>query len=182
MVYLLESIFDVYGNYILEGFIFLLIFTILFAVLQKTKILGSQKRQFNVIVALAISLTAMIPHWSGTYPSGFDIVEIIKILIPQVALIAVVLIMMLILIGVFAPAYAGWIAGVGAILVVLLFLGTTEYLYGLDWLYDFFGEDIVSLALIVLVFGLIIWFVTGETKGEKAVGTVEGVWKKIFGE
>ena len=37
---------------------FLLIFTIVFAVLQKTNILGKDKKNFNVILALVLALTA----------------------------------------------------------------------------------------------------------------------------
>lgn len=160
---------------------FLLIFTIIFAVLQKTRILGEGKKQFNVVIALVVALSVVIPHVTDSYPTGFDVVEIINMMLPQIALIAVVLIMILILVGVFAPGYATWIAVVGAIVVILLFIGTTEYIYGLDWLYDFLGEEIISLALILLVFGLIIWFVTTETTGEKIVSTGESVLKRIFG-
>jgi len=176
-----ESFFYIWGNSIMEGFIFLLMFTILFAVLQKTRIFGEAKKQFNLVIALSINLIVMIPHWTNSYPSGFDVIEIIKNMLPQISLIIVLLIMLLILVGVFAPAYAGWIAGIGALLVIVLFLGTTEWLYGLDWLTDFFGEGVVHVAIILLVFGLIIWFITSEPKSEKAAGAINNVFDKLFG-
>jgi len=160
---------------------FLLIFTIVFAVLQKSNILGKDKKQFNVIVAMVIALSVIIPHITGSYPSNFDVIEIINMLLPQIALVAVVLIMLLILVGVFAPAAAGGIAVAGAILVVLLFLGTTEYLYGLDWITNFFGEETISLIVMLLVFGVVIWFVTHEpSKGEKVGKGINDFFERIF--
>ena len=58
---------------------FLLIFTIVFAVLQKSNILGKDKRNFNSVIALVVSLSVVIPHITGSYPAGFDVVEIIQI-------------------------------------------------------------------------------------------------------
>lgn len=177
-----ESFFYTWGNGIMEAFIFLLIFTILFAVLQKTRIFGEAKKQFNVIVALAVTFIVMIPHWTNTYPANFDVIEIIKVMLPQISLIAVLLIMLLILVGVFAPGYAGWVAGVGAVLVLVLFLGTTNWLYGLDWLTEFFGEEIVHIAIIILVFGIVIWFITSEPRSEKAASGIRNMFEKLFGK
>ena len=161
---------------------FLLIFTIIFAVLEKSNILGKDKKNFNVIISLVVSLSVVIPHITGSYPSDFDVVEIINIFLPQIALISVMLIMMLILIGIFAPAAAAWVAIAGAIIVFLLFLGTTNFLYGVNWISDIFGEDVVSVAVMLLVFGLIIWFITGSGKGAggKAASGIKEFVQEIF--
>lgn len=161
---------------------FLLIFTIVFAVLQKTRIMGKDKKQFNVILAFVIALSVVIPHVTGSYPFGVDVIDIINAIIPQIALIIVVLIMMLILVGVFAPASAGVIALVGALLVLFIFLGTTEYMYSLSWFYNIFGEDVISLLVILLVFGLIVWYITSEPKadspGGELVKELGKLWEK----
>ena len=39
---------------------FLLIFTVVFAVLQKTKLFGDDKRNFNVVIALVMGITLLI--------------------------------------------------------------------------------------------------------------------------
>ena len=44
---------------------FLLIFTILYAILNKTKIIGEGRKNFNVMVALILSLMVVIPHITG---------------------------------------------------------------------------------------------------------------------
>ena len=46
---------------------FLLIFTLVFAIMQKTKILGEDKKNFNVIIALVMALLVVIPHITSSY-------------------------------------------------------------------------------------------------------------------
>ena len=75
---------------------FLLIFTIVFAVLEKTKIIGEGKKQFNVIIALVISLMVVIPHVTGNYPPGQDAVQTINNALPNVSVV---------IIAVMVPAY-----------------------------------------------------------------------------
>ena len=76
---------------------FLLVFTIIYAVMQKTKILGD-KKNFNVIIALVIALTFVVPHVIGYYPLGYDPVQVMNESLPSVALVAVAAVMLLILI------------------------------------------------------------------------------------
>ena len=160
---------------------FLLIFTVIFAILQKTKILGAGKKQFNAVIALVVALSVVIPHVTKSYPGGFDVIEILNAFLPQIALIAVVLIMILILVGVFAPAYSGWIALVGAILVAFLFFGTTQYLYGTKWMFEVFGEDVITLIVILVVFGIVIWFITSEKPAGAGAVSKAGDWlKELF--
>ncbi|GAG35226.1 unnamed protein product, partial [marine sediment metagenome] len=40
---------------------FLLIFVVMFAILQKTRILGEDKKRFNMVIALVIGLMVVIP-------------------------------------------------------------------------------------------------------------------------
>ena len=47
---------------------FLLVFVLVFAVLEKTAVLGADKKNFNVIVALVLALATIIPHATSTYP------------------------------------------------------------------------------------------------------------------
>lgn len=149
---------------------FLLIFVVVFAILQKTKILGKEAsgKQFNVVVALVVALSVVIPHVTGSYPLNFDVVNIINMVLPQVSLLIVALLMFLILVGIFGGAkIPGMVAFISFLLILFIFLGTTEWLYGLDWLYDFFGTEAVSILIFVIVFGLIIWFITSQPKGEQ---------------
>jgi len=73
---------------------FLLIFTIVFAVLQKAKIFGGDKKQIDAIVALVVGLLAI----SFRYAVGI-IVE----LIPFLAVSLVIIVVLMILLGSFHP-------------------------------------------------------------------------------
>ena len=144
---------------------FLLIFVVIFAILQKTHILGKDKKNYNVIISLVVALMVVIPHVLNSYPAGFDVVEIINMVVPQISLIIVAVLMLLLLLGLFGGAsIPGAVAAIAGLVVLFIFLGTTEWLYGLDWLYRFFGAEAVSFLIVILIFGLIIWFITSEPK------------------
>ena len=161
---------------------FILIFTILFAVLQKTKIIGEGKRQFNTLVALVISLMVLIPHVTGRYPPGQDIVVIINQALPQVSLVVIAILAALLLIGVFAPGVMFGGTGFGAFLA-LLSIGAVVYIFGnaagfwqnigfLSFLND---PDTKMVVVIVLVFALIIWFITRDSSEVKVSGGLGGL-------
>ncbi|MCD6463918.1 hypothetical protein J7L02_00135 [Candidatus Woesearchaeota archaeon] len=152
---------------------FILIFTIVFAVLQKSQILGKNKKNFNVIVALAIALAVVIPHVTGSYPENADVVEIINNALPQISMIMVAAIAALLLIGVFAPKDAALpksLQGLALILsfvaTVIIFLHAAGYYQMPDWLGWLNDEETQSLIIVILVFGLIIWFITKEPKDQ----------------
>lgn len=168
---------------------FMLIFTIIYAVLEKTKIIGEGKKNFNVIIALAISLMVIIPHVMGTYPEGSDVVEIINTAIPNVSVIAIAIIMALILIGVagFQTENSGFLKT----LVMLISLGSIVYFFGAaagiwgttnlpDWLGFLADPDTQALIIIILVFGLIVMFVTAEPgQGAKLTGPLGDIFKSF---
>jgi hypothetical protein len=170
---------------------FLLIFTIVFAALQKSNILGKDKKNFNVIVALVLALTAVIPHVTNSYPSGYDVIDIINSALPNVSLLVVAAIMLMILIGLFGAeskwiggSLSGWMAILSFIAIVLIFGGAAGWWVNIaDYLY-WMDDDTLALIVMILVFGIIVWYVTKpESKGQGigAVGkSIEDIGK-IFG-
>ena len=95
---------------------FLLIFTLIFAVLEKTKILGEEKRNLNSALALIFSLIVVIPHVTGNLPANFDPVLIINSALPAVSLVVLAIISLMIMITVFpifmnVPVYVMVAAG-----------------------------------------------------------------------
>lgn len=74
-------------NYVLP---FLLVFTIIFAILQKTKLLGEEKKQIDAIVALIIGLFLI------AFPFARNI---IAVLMPYLAVAAVILLIFMLLFG-----------------------------------------------------------------------------------
>ncbi|MFH1398717.1 MAG: hypothetical protein ABIG95_01240 [Candidatus Woesearchaeota archaeon] len=157
---------------------FLLIFAIIFAVFDRVKIFGEKRRNISVIVALVISLLVVIPHVTGGYPPGQDAVEIINKSIPNVSIIVVAIVMLLVMIGVFgadvniAGKSIGGIIAFAAFLIIILIFGKSAgwFKYGIPpWLSFLQDPDTQALLVVLLIFGLIIWFVTGE-EGKGSTG------------
>ncbi|MBS3133410.1 hypothetical protein J4470_04815 [Candidatus Woesearchaeota archaeon] len=168
---------------------FILLFTILFAVLQKTKIIGEGKKQFNTVIALILSLMVVIPHLTGRYPPGKDVVTIMNTTLPQVSLLVIAILAALLLIGVFAPGVMFGGTGMGA-LMGLFSLVAVVYIFGnaAGWwkgtgAFNFLNNpDTQAVLIIILVFGLIIWFITREdTGGADLMNRIGGFFQKPFG-
>ena len=162
---------------------FLLIFVVMFAILQKTKILGEDKKRFNMVIALVMGLLVVIPHVLGMYPPNADVVDIMIKSLPQISIIVVAILMLLILIGLLGAeatwmgsSLSGWIAICAFILIIVIFGGAAGWWQNWSWYERFFGSNTIAVIIMLLVFAIIIWFVTkGEAKGEK----MEGAWTKI---
>jgi hypothetical protein len=171
---------------------FLLVFTIVFAVLEKVKILGEGKKNFNVIVALVLAFATIIPHVTNSSVLGFDPVDIINGALPSVSILVVAIMMLMILIGIFAHdriflglTAPGWIAFFSVVAIIFIF-GSSAGWWGGDVsgaLEEFFGEDAMTIVIMILVFGVIISFITSDGKDSK-IGAFERLgfnFKELFG-
>ena len=144
---------------------FILVFTIIFAVLQKTEVLG-KKKNFNVIIALVMGLLFVVPHILDIYPLGYDPVAVLNQTLPSISLVAVAAVMVLVLMGLFGTGFAA----TGKSLIGLISLVFIVYIFGAAlnlWSgpYDIFywwTTDITELVIVLLVFGLVVWFITKE--------------------
>ncbi|MFH1212157.1 MAG: hypothetical protein V1659_04505 [Candidatus Woesearchaeota archaeon] len=162
---------------------FILVFVLVFAVLQKSKILGVTGAQgqekpvknINVAVALIMALAVIIPHYTGSYSAGADVVDIINSAIPNISVVVVALVMLLLILGIWGNGVKiggtrleTFAVAISAIAVVLIFANSLGWLGNnlpswLDWIDD---SETISLVIVVLVFGLIIKFITGEKEQE----------------
>jgi len=172
---------------------FLLIFAILFAVLEKSHILGADKRNLNTMLALIISLIVVVPHATGNYPAGYDPINIINAALPSVSVIVVAIIMLLIMIGLFAHdkvllgvTMPGWIALISIVAIIMIFGSAAGwYASGFNnWLESVFGSDALAIVIMVLVFGVIIAFITTSGKDAEAGTRMRQLgmdFSKLFG-
>ncbi|MBI4738894.1 hypothetical protein HY772_05005 [Candidatus Woesearchaeota archaeon] len=170
---------------------FVLIFTIVFAILQKVHPLGEAPRDkpFNVVIALVMALAVVIPHVVGLYPADADVVVIINKALPNVAVVLVAVVMVLLLVGLFGgkPTWgtsaSGWVAILAFLLVLYIFGRSAGWFSYLPyWLYWLDNPDTRAMLLVVAVFALIIWFITKEP-GQKTTEPskiLEG-FKGLFG-
>ncbi|MBI1935493.1 hypothetical protein HYS31_03555 [Candidatus Woesearchaeota archaeon] len=172
---------------------FMLIFVIIFAVLQKTKILGDAKKNLNVVVALVVGLLVVVPHATGRLPPNADPVLIMNEALPQVSIVLVAIIFLLILIGVFGQesvflgvSMPGWITFLSLGIILIIFGGAAGWWSGYfgSTLENFFGTDAIAIAIMLLVFGIVIAWITSESKEreERSMLNRMGMdFSKLFG-
>jgi hypothetical protein len=139
---------------------FLLIFTIVFAILQKSKILGEGKKQIDAIVALVIGLLLI----SFAQATG-----IIIQLIPFLAVSLVVILVFMILIGSFTKGGDDLLAkGMKTFLMILALIAVViAVVYITDawnWILDLFYTtessiltSIIFIAIVIGAVALVLW-------------------------
>jgi len=157
---------------------FILVFTIVFAVLQKTKILGEDpethkpRKNFNSVIALVMALGVIIPHITGSYPANADIVNIVNQALPNISVVLIAVIMMLLMIGVFGgDVDIAKSKNLATFAIIFAILGTV-YIFGSaanwwelpTWMSFLNNSDTQALVIIILVFGALIAFITNEDK------------------
>ncbi|MDP2946816.1 MAG: hypothetical protein Q8N88_01765 [Nanoarchaeota archaeon] len=148
---------------------FLLIFVLVFAILQKTKLLGDGKQQIDAMVALAVALILI------GFPQPRDIVVS---LVPWVAVGAIVILIFFILYGFVAGDLSGdkipkWMKGVFGVLAAIFTAGVVLYVTGLGKVaLNFFsvtGDSgfWVNAIVAILVVGAVVWVILGSKPKEE---------------
>jgi hypothetical protein len=155
---------------------FLLIFTIMFAILEKTKVLGIEKiegreitkKNLNAMVAFVVSFFVI---------ASSKLVAVINETLSHVVLLLILVISFMLLVGVFfgskeftLESYPGWMK----FFMVLIFIGIVViFLNALDWLkyiaylfVNWNAEWAATLILLIIVIGFM-WFITKEPKTKK---------------
>ena len=159
---------------------FLLIFTIVFAVLQQVKIFD--KKNINLGLAVLFALTAVIPHMTGRYPPNYDPIVIINALVPSAAVLAIAILLVLVLLGMWGMEMG---KGVPTIAIVII-IGVLFYVFGatVNWwqlpsdIIYWWDEDLTILLVVILVFGGIIFFITSDEKSSGLKDIFEELTKR----
>lgn len=181
--------FNLLDSPIIMDFIipFLLIFSILWASLQKIKIFG--ERKVNMMLSVIISLLVVIPHVTNRYPGGKDPVEIIMNAIPQIAVVIIAIIMLFILLGLFfgekkfkGATVGGWISVMCMLTVLWIFGASAGWWSGWSSIESYIGTDSLSLVIIILVFGMIIRYITKEEDKSKEDKMVDKMGRFFGGD
>jgi hypothetical protein len=156
---------------------FILIFTVVFAILQKVKLFGDNSKNFNVVIALVMGLAVVFPHVLGYYSPDQDIVLIINHALPNVSVVLVAILMALLIIGVMGKRWSlgtgsisGWFAIAAFAIIIYIFGSAANWWVYPIWLDILNNPDIMSLIVVILVFAIIIWLVTKETGEGKDKG------------
>lgn len=147
---------------------FLLVFTVMFAILQKTKVLGDGKRQIDAIVALVVGLLVV----SFGFATG-----VIVSLVPFLAVSAIVILVFMILYGMVFQSgefkmhkriqgTIGILAAIGVIIAVMVATGAWDYVaesYFYNGDNDGLITNIIFIVIIIAVVGFL-WMGSGEKK------------------
>ena len=172
---------------------FLLVFTLIFAILQKSKILGTDdankpRKNYNIIIAFVMGMGFVVPSITGNYPAGMDPdpVQIVNTALPQVSVLVIAIVMVLILLGIFGTEIdttknAGGIIGILAIGSIFVIFGVAAGWFGTNlpyWLSFLYDPQFQALVVAILVFGLVIYFITKEDDSGK--GKTDGGFLKEF--
>ena len=147
-------------DYMLEMVLpFLLVFVVIFAILEKSKLLGDKKHQINMLVALVFGFLSI------AFPQPR---EIMVSIIPWIAVGISVLLVFFILYGFVAGDLTKMPKGLKitfGVLAGIFTIGVIIYVTGIwDVLNNFFGEASTGGSFIttLAVLGIIIWVVVSS--------------------
>jgi len=144
---------------------FLLVFTIVFAILQKTEILGKGKKQVDAIVGLVAGLLVI---------SFASVTGLIIQIIPFLAVALVVILVFMILVGsfhskgdFFSPGMKTFmmvLAFIAVAIAVVFFTGFWEYLY--DLIFQAGDSTLFANSIFILIMiGAVVWVLWSAGKG-----------------
>jgi len=147
---------------------FLLVFTIVFAVLQKSKVLGDGKKQIDAIVALVIGLLVI---------SFANATGLIVRLVPFMAVSLVVILVFMILWGMFwkegefdvgkgPKMAAGIVALIAVIIAVLVFTGFWQNIASMFSSGSSLLANVVVIAVVIIA--IIVVVMSGGSSGGKS--------------
>ncbi len=145
---------------------FILVFTVVFAILQKSEILGKGKKQVDSLVALAIALITV---------SFANAVGIINSLMPFLAVSAVIILVLMLLVGMvgykdfettFKKEFRLGVTIVAVIAVVaatLVATGGWDYILE-KWVNAGNGSELFTNIVFVILIGLAAWLMLKKEK------------------
>jgi hypothetical protein len=119
----------------------------------------------------------------GYYPLGYDPVMVLNETLPSISLVAVAAIMLLLLMGIFGADFAASaspLIALAAIVFVVYIFGSALNLWAAPYdVFYWWSAEVTELMIIILVFGLIVWFITKEPGTGKGVDALKDLGKGL---
>lgn len=151
---------------------FVLIFILVFAILQKIEIFkegDKPDRKINGIIAFVIAALVVIPHITRSYPPQADPVTIIMTFLPStgILLLAIFVVMLLLgLVGAKIPSPILALVGFASLIILGLVIVKAAFpAFAPRWITN--DPNTQSLILILLTMGGVAWFVLREPEPTK---------------
>tara|TARA_Y100000310_G_C20678945_1_gene814740 strand:+ start:1770 stop:2318 length:549 start_codon:yes stop_codon:yes gene_type:complete len=167
-----ELLYDLQGAGFFDVFLpFLLIFVVLFAILEKTKLFGtegeSKKPRKNINVVFAF-ITAMIVIVNT------EVIATMNLYLSKISLIIIIFVMFLIIFGLWAGAQyepAGWLFFVGMVVAILGTIWALTPEIGLDLPYWAYPTDWDGPLVLGAIIGILtLWFLLGSGESKPKNG------------
>jgi len=209
------DLFDIIANLnelgIREVFLpFVLIFTVLFTLLDKTAIFiriskndpteikskkKSENRKFSAIVALSLSLTAVFMHVRGTLIAGIDIINFINSAVPSITALIVAVFGIFIVLALVIPSIfpeTGRLDMPISVIVIIAAIAVYLFVASTGWKASpvnvpFVGtwledETFRSMAIALLVFGgIVLYIIRGKNvKDANDKNDKHSLWNSIW--
>ncbi len=153
---------------------FLLVFTIVFAILQKTKLLGEDKRQIDAIVALVIGLILI----SFAYAT-----DIVVALVPFLAVTLVIIFIFMLIFGFVSASDKGFelhkglkitfgiLIGIALIIAVIVATGQWAVVYNILFTEEWSNNVWSNVFLLAVIVGAIALVVSTGKNNSGSSGT-----------
>ena len=167
---------------------FILIFVLVFGILQKIGLFTTEQKQpdrrINGVLALVIAGMIVLPHVVGLYPPNSDPIVLINKFLPSTGVLLLAVLCVVLLLGLAGGKIPSLVSGLVAVIAVgiLLIIISLAVFPGFfpSW-YFLRDARMQALLIILLVMGLIGWFVIrGPSTGTAATKFGETL-KEWFG-
>jgi len=142
---------------------FLLIFGVVYGILQYMKIFGSENKGVHAMIAIILGLLAIRLPFFSAFLSEIS---------PRLGVGLTILLGLLLLIGLFTPESSrgtiAWILlSVGAIIFIVILVQTGNVLGDFGLGHGFFSEEIIGwLVMVAVLIGVIVAVVAGRSGGQ----------------
>jgi len=160
---------------------FLLVFAVIFGILQKSKIFGDSAKNINAVVALVLGLLIT---------SQFEVVQGLTSFLPRMSMFIIIAMMVLIFIALFAgdvgEGIGGWMLWIIAIIAVLVTYWALGPVIGFEVPY-WIDQNWQTIAIIVAVIAIMV----AVTRGGETLTAAErrankehsrGLTNRMFGK
>ena len=160
---------------------FILVFTIIYAVTSRLSLF--KEKNFRIVIALVLALVFVAPHITGSYPLGYDPVQVMNETLPSISLVSIAAVMVLLLLGIFGKGFSE----AAAPLIALVSLGFVVFIFGSSlnlWrgpydVFSWWSSEITELMVILLIFGVVVWLIVKEPNSGSFGSTAKNVWKGV---
>lgn len=147
---------------------FLLIFAIIYAILEKIHIF-SENKGVNAVISMSIALLSLTFPGYGSFAGQPFVPGFFSIIFPQLGVGLAILITALILLGVFVPLGTDWnkdwgnyvllLVGIITFLTILFntFSGFNLFGFGSSYIWQVYGNSIIAGIILIII--LVLFFV-----------------------